>query len=142
MRILFLTLLFVCVARPEMAVAQGFNFSTGISIVKSAEYQKGQPARSLNFVEKPEYLLIDIQDVFYSKEPFEAPFFIDVLGDKGTLTISTKQKKGWFGLSSGEEYIRNIAVKIDRKRLKQNQVIYVYNNDTGDVLGHYTIRMK
>ncbi|MBT0895149.1 hypothetical protein KI811_15160 [Geobacter hydrogenophilus] len=129
-------------ARTEMTVAQGFNFSTGITIVKSVEYQKGQPARSLKFVEKPEYLLIDIQDVFYSKEPFETPFLIDVLGDKGTLTISSKQKKGWFGFSSREEFIRNLTVKIDRKRLKQDQVIYVYNNDTGDVLGHYTIRLK
>jgi hypothetical protein len=87
-------------------------------------------------------MLVVVNDFFYTAEPFEIPWLNNLSDDKGTLTIATKQKKRWLGAATREEFFRSVSVKIDSKRLKKGQIVYVYNNDTGEVLGHYQVQMK
>jgi hypothetical protein len=139
--VLLLLLVFVP-AFAEEAPSHGFNFSTGIEIGRSTGPQNETGKRSIKFIENQKSMLVVVSDFFYTAEPFEIPWLNNLSSDKGTLTISTKQKTRWFGTATREEFFRSISVRIDGKRLKKGQIIYVYNNDTGEVLGHYQVQMN
>ena len=118
----------------QCGVASAEEVDTGITITSASgsisEYQK--PSFSVKVAGNS--LLVSITDFFYSEGAFDPPWITLENGRKATLHIGTKKNSSLF--QNKGEYIRSLSLKITRSKTPKGITLYIFNEDTGETLGH------
>lgn len=135
---LHLAILAFLIMFTTLAAAETWTLVSGITIVKESGPLTGNPEPTLSVRVDGNDALISITDFFYNAGRFEQPWMSVANRNKATITIATHDTGNWF-FSTKEEHVRSIELKINHRRLPSGTILYIYNQDTGEVMGHAVI---
>ena len=122
------------------APAEAWDLTADVNIVDSSGPIDTTSQTYTKVESSGNYIMINIREFFYSSGPFEGPWLSLDRNGRATLNIGTK-KKSWF-FSTSEEFVRDIRIRIHKKRLKVGTTLYTYNTDTGEILHHALIKQE
>jgi hypothetical protein len=117
--------------------ASAWDLSSDISITQASGGLDGRPSPALSIKVEAKEVVVSITDVFYQEGSFDTPWLSAGGGRPSTLHVGTSSGFSFFSTKS--EYVRSLKLKIARYRLEPNTVLYVYNDDTEEVLGHVVV---
>lgn len=121
------------------AVADTWTLASDIAVTRQTGPISHYPPPRLAVSTGPKEVVISITDFFYHAGSLRQPWMSVENRGKATLTIGTRDTSSWFS-SDKEEHVRSIDLKISRRRLPAGTVLYLYNDDTGQVMGHVLVR--
>lgn len=116
----------------------GWNLASELTIKSaSGPLNAGSTSKATVSADK-NGLAIAITSTFYAAGKFEKPWLSLPTNGVATLHLATEKSTGLF--SSKEEFMRQVTVQVARSRLPTGTILYIYNDDIGEVIGHITAR--
>lgn len=128
-----------CALLAVPALADTWTLASDIEVTRQTGPLGSYPPPRLAVSAGPQEVVVSITDFFYHAGGFRQPWMSVANRGKATLTIGTRDTSSWFS-SNKDEHVRSIDLKISRRRLPAGTVLYVYNEDTGEVMGHALVR--
>ena len=118
--------------------AGAWDLTSGIEVSQASGALNASASANLIVKNDGNWVAVSIMDSFYNEGAFEKPWLSLPTRRMATLHVGTKKSGGLF--PTRDEFTRRVTLKVARSRIPKDTVLYVYNDDTGEVLGHALAR--
>ncbi len=111
----------------------------GINVLGYKECKDDPNNRYMSIKRKGNKVNVLIRDYFMCDGPLEMPYIMDIMENKvnkATLNIGVERPKLF---ATGCQKMMELTISIDRPWLKKGVILYIYNKDDGNVLGHMIV---
>jgi len=137
MHVLVRYLLVIVISATPFA-CYGWDLTSELSIKSASGPLNVEPTSKATVSTEKNGLTIAITSTFYAAGKFEKPWLSIPINGLATLHVATEKSSGLF--SSKEEFMRQVTIQVARSRLPTGTILYIYNDDIGEVIGHVTTR--
>jgi hypothetical protein len=116
-------------------VGSTFTLASGIEVLSVEASANSSDEPYVRISADKNYLVINLREFFYRSSAIEQPWLSLPRNGIATLNIGTGESNEVIGNHS--EFLQNIVIRIDRKRVPAGTVLSIYNRDTAEVLANH-----